>query len=357
MNITTTQTEEWMERIFKRTTEMDFSWNWSGGVAFYGIVRAWEVTGKDAYMDYLKQWVDDYMQEGLPEFTVNAVAIGYALLALYDYTAEECYIDVAKQEAEFLTREAKRFGEGVLQHTVSEKNYNFDQQAWADTLFMAGLFLVKIGVRIGNADYVKDGMNQFYWHIEFLQNKENNLFCHAWDNIAQNNLSAVHWCRANGWAAITMAEAMHLTDAFDPVFVVISDALRDQLAAIVRLQEEDGLWHTVLDDPSSYTETSGSCALAVALIKFCMDGGHNIYRRYIEKAAQGIVQNFSENGTVLGVSGGTAVMHDAQGYKDIPNTRIQGWGQGLALAFLAELHTYLQAREKNSGIIEENISC
>ncbi len=348
MDITTVQTEEWMEKIFKRTTEMDFSWNWSGGVAFYGIVRAWEVTGNDCYMEYLKQWTDDYIQEGLPQFTVNAVSIGYALLALYEYTGDEQYMDIAKQEAEFLTHDAKRFGQSVLQHTVSEKNYNFDQQAWADTLFMAGLFLVKIGVKLGKPEYVRDGMNQFYWHIEFLQNKENNLFYHAWDNIAQNNLSAVHWCRANGWAAITMAEAMHLTDAFDPVFVVISDALRDQLAAVVRLQSEDGLWHTVLDDPTSYVETSGSCALAVALIKFCMDGGHNIYRKYIEKSVQGIIRNFSANGTVLEVSGGTAVMHDVQGYKDIPKTRIQGWGQGLALAFLSELHIYLKQFEKEA---------
>ena len=340
MKITAAEIEEWMDRIFKRTTEMDFSWNWSGGVAFYGVARAWEVTGRDAYMDYLKQWVDAYVEEGLPRFTINAVAIGYALLALYTYTGEESYLELAKQEAEFLASDAKRFGPGVLQHTVSEKDYNFDQQAWADTLFMAGLFLIKAGVALKNPAYLKDGMHQFYWHIEYLQNKENNLFYHAWDNAAQNNLSGVHWCRANGWAAITMAEAMHVTDAFDPVFVTISDALRDQLAAVVRLQAEDGLWHTVLDDPDSYTETSGSCALAVALMKFCLDGGHNIYRKYIEKASEGIIERFASNGSVLGVSGGTAVMRDVQGYRDIPNTRLQGWGQGLALAFLAELHTY-----------------
>ncbi len=38
------------------------------------------------------------------------------------------------------------------------------------------------------------------------------------------------------------------------------------------------------------------------------------------------------------VSGGTAVMHDVEGYRRIPNKRIQGWGQGLALAFLSELY-------------------
>ncbi len=41
--------------------------------------------------------------------------------------------------------------------------------------------------------------------------------------------------------------------------------------------------------------------------------------------------------TVTGVSAGTAVMRDVQGYKDTSDKRIQGWGQGLALVFLSSL--------------------
>ena len=35
------------------------------------------------------------------------------------------------------------------------------------------------------------------------------------------------------------------------------------------------------------------------------------------------------------VSAGTAVMRDREGYMNIPRKWTQGWGQGLALAFLA----------------------
>lgn len=37
------------------------------------------------------------------------------------------------------------------------------------------------------------------------------------------------------------------------------------------------------------------------------------------------------------VSAGTAVMKNAEGYKQVPYKRIQGWGQGLALTFLADV--------------------
>jgi unsaturated rhamnogalacturonyl hydrolase len=46
----------------------------------------------------------------------------------------------------------------------------------------------------------------------------------------------------------------------------------------------------------------------------------------------------------MGVSAGTAVMFDANGYKEVPNKRVQGWGQGLVLAFLSLL---LQRANKN----------
>ena len=39
----------------------------------------------------------------------------------------------------------------------------------------------------------------------------------------------------------------------------------------------------------------------------------------------------------MNVSGGTAVMRDKEGYRGIPKAYIQGWGQGLALAFFANL--------------------
>ena len=39
----------------------------------------------------------------------------------------------------------------------------------------------------------------------------------------------------------------------------------------------------------------------------------------------------------MNVSGGTAVMKDIEGYRGISRDWIQGWGQGLALAFFSKL--------------------
>ena len=43
------------------------------------------------------------------------------------------------------------------------------------------------------------------------------------------------------------------------------------------------------------------------------------------------------NQSEINVSGGTAVMKDREGYRGVPKEWIQGWGQGLALAFLTAI--------------------
>ena len=44
----------------------------------------------------------------------------------------------------------------------------------------------------------------------------------------------------------------------------ILDTYKAQVRALRDLQGEDGLWHTVLDDPTSYEETSGSAAIRIS---------------------------------------------------------------------------------------------
>lgn len=321
-----------IDKVVRRTMDIDFSWSWPAGVAFYGVSRAWEATKNPDYIAFLQKWVDEYLELGLPPFQVNVVSMGHCLITLHEATGDPKYWDLALRKAEYLEKEALRFGEGVFQHTVSSSN-DFPEQAWADTLFMAAYFLLRMGLKTGNKAWVDDGLNQWYWHEEFLQDNTTNLYYHGWDNLQKSHMSGLFWCRGNAWAAYTMAQALqHITYLY-PAFMRIEGSLRDQLSALVRLQSPEGLWHTVLDDPTSYCETSGSAGIAAALAL----NNHPLHRKALEAAYQGIKAQIADDGSVRGVSGGTGVMADAEAYRLIPHKRVQGWGQGLTLAFLAAL--------------------
>jgi len=314
------------------TFGMDLTWDWPCGVAYYGISRAFETTGEARYLERMAAWCDEYIEAGLPIWTVNTCAMGHMLLTLYEQTKEQRYLDLILSKIDYLENKALRFGDRVLQHTVSSKN-DFPEQAWADTLFMAGYFLLRAGVMLGEKPLIEDALHQFYWHIHYLQDENTGLWYHGYNHIQQNHMSGIYWGRANAWAAYTMSRAARgVPEGYlYPPMMHIWSSLRDQLAALKTLQRDDGLWGTVLDDPASYGEVSASSGIAAAMVT----QNNPLHAKYVRKALDGVLANIADNGRVLNVSGGTAVMNDIEGYLRIDRKWAQGWGQGLALALLS----------------------
>ena len=324
--------ERTIDLVVGRTLAMDFRWDWPGGVAFYGVGQAWRATGKIEYMEKLAAWVDDYLELGLPPFMINAMAMGHCLLDLHEATGDKKYLDIVESKLAYLKKDALRFGGGILQHTVSAGN-DFPGQAWTDTLFMAALFMLRAGIKLGDPELVADALAQYGWHEELLQDPATDLYFHAWDDRTQSHLSGQRWARANAWAAYTMASALKLINYMYPEFMAIDGSLRDQLAALARLQTGTGLWHTILDDPESYEEVSASAGIGAAMVLY----DHPLHAKCAARAYSGLLANIDEKGGVRNVSAGTAVLASRDDYRRVPRKRLQGWGQGLALAFLSAL--------------------
>ena len=320
--------------VVRKTIAMDLPWDWPCGVAYYGVSAAYEATGDTEILTLLKEKTDALIALGLPSFTVNTCAMGHCLLSLHQATGEESYLSIAKQKIEYLCNHALRFGDHVLQHTVSVNN-DFPGQAWADTLFMAAYFMLRYGVLTKDKTLIEDALHQYFKHIEFLQDRATGLWYHGYSSEADDHMSGFYWGRANAWAAYTMARVKRtLPEPYlYPPFMDIDCSLRDQLTGLKQLQTKGGLWRTVLDDEQSYEELSASCGIAAAMVL----NGNPLHTEYIHRAYTAILENISEDGRVLHVSGGTAVMNDLDGYRSISRTWTQGWGQGLALAFLAAI--------------------
>ncbi|MDK2968746.1 MULTISPECIES: glycoside hydrolase family 88 protein [Lacrimispora] len=329
--------EEAMDRIVERTKRMDMSWDWPCGVAYYGLAEAYEITKKEGYLEFLKERVDELIDLGLPAWTVNTCAMGHCLITLYQATGEEKYMDIIRSKTEYLRKDALRFGDHVLQHTVSANN-DFPEQCWADTLFMAAFFLLRVGVLTKDEELTGDALNQYYWHIQYLQDENTGLWYHGYNNITKDHMSGFYWGRANCWAAYTMSKVgLILPECYlYPQYLEIVGSLNEQLSALKLLQTEKGLWRTILNDGESYEELSASAGIAAAMTL----KGNPLHIKFIEKSIEGVLSHVAADGRVTEVSGGTAVMKDRDGYRNISKKWIQGWGQGMALAFFAAVLNY-----------------
>lgn len=325
--------QQTISRVVDYTLDMDLTWDWPCGVAYYGVSRAFEATKDEAYLKRMIAWVDEYIDEGLPaEWTVNTCAMGHMLITLYEYTKDQKYLDLIMSKIDYLENRALRFGDRVLQHTVSANN-DFPEQCWADTLFMAGYFMLRVGIMLEEKRLIDDALNQFFWHINYLHDEDSSLWYHGYNNITKDHMSGLYWARGNAWAAYTMTRAANiLPEAYlYPPMMHIWSASRDQLAALKKLQHDDGLWGTILDYPEAYGEVSATAGIAAGMLM----QGNPLHGKYVRSALSGILDNIAENGRVMNVSGGTAVMNDIEGYLGIDRKWAQGWGQGLVLALLA----------------------
>ena len=329
------QVEEVIDKIVKKTMNMDLTWDWPCGVAYYGISETYEKTGKEEYLTLLKDRIDELIELGLPKvWTVNACAMGHCLITIYQATKDQKYYDILMSKIAYLREDALRFGDNVLQHTVSANN-DFPEQAWADTLFMAAFLMLRVGVMNHDKELIDDALNQWYWHIKYLQNPSSGFYYHGYNNIDKSHMSGIYWGRANAWAAFTMSQVGGILPEcyLYPKYIDVAGSLNEQLAALKTVQTENGLWRTVLDDPESYEEISASAGIAAAMLA----RGNVLHTKYLNKSIKGLLENISEDGKVMNVSGGTAVMNDKESYRSIPKDYIQGWGQGLVLAFFSIL--------------------
>ena len=102
------QIEATIDKIVDRTMRMDMTWDWPCGVAYYGICEAYEVTKNERYLQLVKDRVDEYIELGLPRWTVNTCSMGHCLITLYQHTGDEKYLNIAKSKVEYLPRKQRK---------------------------------------------------------------------------------------------------------------------------------------------------------------------------------------------------------------------------------------------------------
>ena len=65
LNYDKEQLEAVIDKVAERTMNMDMTWDWPCGVAYYGMAEAYEATGNKKYLDMVKERVDEVIRLGL----------------------------------------------------------------------------------------------------------------------------------------------------------------------------------------------------------------------------------------------------------------------------------------------------
>jgi unsaturated rhamnogalacturonyl hydrolase len=321
-------------KAFSPLSDLDFThWNWPQGVGLYGLLRQYQTTGKPLYLKLMNDWFDAGIAKGLPDKNVNTMAPFLTLVHLVELGHQD-RLALCQEWAEWVMNAMPRTEEGGLQHIVI--NNPNHQQLWVDTLYMTVLFLAKMGRLLGRQDYVDEAVHQFLVHIKYLSDRESGLWFHGWTFEGRNNFGRVHWGRGNCWYTAAVVDFLELLPLDGGVRQFLIGALKAQVDALVPLQDSEGMWHTVLDDPTSYRETSCTAGFGYGILKAVRQGLlPESYRPMALRACQAVLDRTDETGTVTEVSYGTPMGDGPEFYKKIPVCSM-AYGQALSVLLLGE---------------------
>lgn len=311
-------------------------WEWTQGVGLFGLWKFFESTGDQRYLDMLEKYYEERLAAGLPAKNINTCAPMLTLSYLAEYTSNSAYLTVCQEWADWIMTELPRTKEGGFQHITSD-TLN-EQELWDDTLVMTVLFLANYGRFMKNQEYIEEAKYQFLLHIKYLSDRKTGLWYHGWTFQGNHNFAEALWGRGNCWVTIAIPEFLSLIPCEMSIRRFLSEALKKQVEALESFQNASGMWHTLIDDSTSYEETSATCGFAYGILRAVHLGLiSDSYRECAYKALTPVLDYITDDGVVNQVSYGTPMGRETkQFYKEIP-IKSMPYGQALAILFLLEI--------------------
>ncbi len=305
--------------------------HWGDFVLAEGLLDVWEASMQHVYFDAARDLVDAYLARGPDWGFIPWQWAGMALpaLRLYGFTAETRYREFGLAVTERLcNRERRTTDGGIVTHPSKP-------QLWIDLLHFACPAFCARAQLTGETEYFDAATKQFRIFVSHLLDAESDLFYHVWDEETGEH-SPMLWSRGNGWLTVAAVEMLARQPDDHPDRAFVAEVLKRQLGAIAGCQDASGHWHTIMDRPNSFIETSGAAIFGLAMVRGVRVGV--LERSWLAPATaawHALQDKVDEKGRVSGVTGGTPP-GDFGHYQSI-SKGVEVFGTGLFLQLGVEM--------------------
>ena len=330
------------------------TFDWQQSVLSYGMHRLYSASGDARWRGYYRMWLDTALEERWgdpadpPEFR-SSDSLSPSMLAAAAM-AEDPSADYQPilDSAEAYLATVPRTSEGAIVHWGPGHLFGDNPEVWIDSMFMVGVYLLQQYARTGDDAFVQAWAEQYLAFSEHCRDPDAQLYRHAWDDGAGQNIptDATFWARGNSWVLVSGAEAIRLAGRDHPALADVLPLVEAHAAALAAVQNEDGSWNTVLsspfDDARNYAETSSTALIAYGLLGVGrgLDGG-GPHTDSVVRAVLAI-----QDRLVQGADGATELLDtslptnpgDYDYYVGIGQLTNQMTGIGASIMFLSEAH-------------------
>lgn len=313
-------------------------WNYPLGVTMYGLLHTAIAIGSEDIKNYIKDHVQlcidtleyalwDKEQYGGATSIHNLLtsidslddcgSFASMMLEVNKYLGLRDVKKVADYVGDYIYNHQSRLEDGTFFRKEMMHHFH-NMTMWADDLYMSVPFLVRYSQFTGDQKYLDDAANQFFGFKKRLFMSEEKIMSHVYD-FKYDSKTNVPWGRGNGWVVFSMTELLEVLPEDHPKRNDLIEFLNTLCEGYLALQDDEGMWHQVLNDHESYPETSCTSMFIYAFsrgIRFGWLKSPEKYVKAIYKAWKGISKtSVDSNGNVYGVCRGSEFSFIADYYK------------------------------------------
>jgi unsaturated rhamnogalacturonyl hydrolase len=243
-----------------------------------------------------------------PSNHVDNSVFGSVPLELYMQTGEKRYLEMGQRIADQQWEPPKP--ENVKGKEYFDKGLTKYTRLWIDDMYMITAIQTQAYRATGDRKYIDRAAKEMVFYLDQLQ-KPNGLFFHAPD-------VPFYWGRGNGWMAAGMAELLRSLPGDNPNRPRIMQGYRIMMDSLLKYQAPSGMWLQLLDDPTSWPETSCTGMFTFAMVTGVKHGwlDARTFAPAARRAWLSLVSYINENGDVSDVCEGTNKKNDRQFYLD-----------------------------------------
>jgi rhamnogalacturonyl hydrolase YesR len=215
---------------------------------------------------------------------------------------------------------------------------------WADDLFMSVPFLVRAAKLYNNPKLYGDAAKQVINFNKYLFDKEKQLYKHAWFDFSKEE-SVAYWGRANGWIIWATSDALSNLPQNHKNYNDVKKIFVKHLEGLVKFQNEDGMWHQVLDRKDSFEETSCTAMFIIGLARGIKNGWiKKSYDKNLMLAWNAFKSKISADGVVKDITRGTGIGNDLDFYFKRERFNNDPRGLGAVLTAAVEMELFLDSK-------------
>lgn len=219
---------------------------WTRGVYYEGLMALYAIDPKKELYNYATAWGESH------KWGLNG---GVTTKNADNQCCGQTYIDLYR-----IDKKAERIRDITTCINNVIASGKDDDWSWIDAIQMGMPVFTKLGVLYNDNKYF-DKMYSIYSYTKNkhggngLYNKAEHLWWRDKDFVPpykEPNGEDCYWSRGNGWVVAALVRVLEELPKSDPHYFEYLQDFKDMCAALIKIQQPDGLWTVSLHDPNHY---------------------------------------------------------------------------------------------------------